>query len=189
MKICILTSRYPFPENGGDVRRINNIARYLKSKGHTLVLVSYYSEADMDGKNKQPEVLYDTVYLVRRSGLVSLGMSVWALVFNKPIQIGYYFSFAYLAQFKKVIRKETPDLYISHLLHMVPFLNLCHLQDKSIVEMIDALSKTYEMAGGASGFSLEKIICRIETKRIAAYERKTAARYKKWNERLEGCEL
>jgi hypothetical protein len=32
MKICILTPRFPFPENGGDVLRINNIARYLKSR-------------------------------------------------------------------------------------------------------------------------------------------------------------
>jgi hypothetical protein len=177
MKICILTPRYPFPENGGDVLRINNIARYLKSKGHTLVLVSYCSKADMGGK--PPEALYDTVYLVKRSRPVSLGMSAWALVFNKPIQIGYYFSFTYLAKFREVIRKENPDLYISHLLRMVPFLNLCHLQDKSIVEMTDALSKTYSMSGGASGFSLKKIIYRIEVKRIAAYERKTAARYKK----------
>ena len=41
MKYCILTPRFPFPENGGDVLRINNIAKYLKSAGHELVLVSF----------------------------------------------------------------------------------------------------------------------------------------------------
>jgi hypothetical protein len=62
---------------------------------------------------------------------------------------------------------------------MVPFLNICHLQDKSIVEMTDALSKTYALSGGASGLSLKKIVYLIEKKRIAAYERKTIAQYKK----------
>ena len=38
MFLCILTPRFLFPENGGDVLHINNIARYFKSKGYTLVL-------------------------------------------------------------------------------------------------------------------------------------------------------
>jgi hypothetical protein len=179
VKICILTPRFPFPENGGDVLRINNIARYLKNRGHSLVLVSYCTREDIDNRKNSTERLYDTIYYVKRNNFVSLGMSLWALLFNKPIQIGYYFSFAYLAEFRKVIKKERPDLYIAHLLRMVPFLNLCHLQDKSIVEMTDALSKTYALSGDASGFSLKKIIYLIEKKRIAAFERKTVAEYKK----------
>jgi hypothetical protein len=177
MKICILTPRFPFPENGGDVLRINNIARYLKNRGHTLVLVSYCAKKDINNKSIEP--LYDAIYYVKRNGLTSLGMSFCALFFNKPIQIGYYFSFAYLAEFKRVIKKEKPDLYISHLLRMVPFLNLCRLQDKSIVEMTDALSKTYGLSGGISRLSLKKIIYLIEKKRIATYERRTIAQYKK----------
>jgi hypothetical protein len=62
---------------------------------------------------------------------------------------------------------------------MVPFLNLCHLQERSIVEMTDALSKAYSLSGGASVFSLKKIIYHIEKKRIAAYELETIAKYKK----------
>jgi hypothetical protein len=179
MKICILTPRFPFPENGGDVLRINNIARYLKSRGHTLILVSYCTQMDICSLNNIPEALYDTIYYVKRSKFVALGMSLWALLFNKPIQIGYYFSFAYLIEFRKVIKKESPDLYISHLLRMVPYLNLCHLQDKSIVEMTDALSRTYGLSGEIRGFSLKKAIYKLEKKRIFAYECRTMTRYKK----------
>jgi hypothetical protein len=179
MKICILTPRFPFPENGGDVLRINNIARYLKSRGHNLVLVSYCTQNDIDNRNNIPESLYDAIYYVKRSKFVSLGMSLWALLFNKPIQVGYYFSFDYLLKFKNIVKNEDPDLYISHLLRMVPYLNICHLQDKSIIEMTDALSKTYGMSGEIRGFSLKKIIYAVEKKRIFAYERKTMARYKK----------
>ena len=61
MKICILTPRFPLPECGGDLLRINNIARYLKSKGHSLVLISYVEnphEYDLQAAKE----LYDYIY-------------------------------------------------------------------------------------------------------------------------------
>lgn len=62
MKICILTPRFPYPENGGDVLRINAIAKYLKSKGHTLILVSYYNDKNnFTLANK----LYDKIFATR----------------------------------------------------------------------------------------------------------------------------
>jgi hypothetical protein len=179
MKICILTPRFPFPENGGDVLRINNIGRYLKSRGHTLVLVSYFTQKDVDKPNHVSRRLYDTIYYVKWNKFVSLAMSLWALLLNKPIQIGYYFSFSYLIKFKNVIEKEKPDLYISHLLRMVPFLNIFHLQDKSVVEMTDVLSKTYFLSNNTTLISLKKYFYFFEKNRIASYEQKTVARFKK----------
>jgi len=62
---------------------------------------------------------------------------------------------------------------------MVPYLNICHLQHQSIIEMTDALSKTYSMSNAAKGFSLRKIMYKLEQKRIARYEKKTITQYKK----------
>jgi len=160
MKICILTPRFPFPKNGGDVLRINNIARYLKSKGHTLILVSYSGGGECDA-----ERIYDKIYPIRRSGLAALGYSMWAFLLGKPIQIGYYFSLAFLSVFKKIVRDEKPDLYIAHLVRMVPYLNICHLQDKAIVEMTDALSKTYTLSNAVTRFSFKKLVCHREKAR------------------------
>jgi hypothetical protein len=179
MKICILTPRFPFPENGGDVLRINNICRYLKSKGHFLILVSYCSYRDIENKNNMPEPLYDKIFYIKQNKILSLISSVFALFLHKPIQIGYYFSFAYLSVFKNVIKSEQPDLYIAHLLRMVPYLNICRLQDRSIIEMTDALSKTYTLSRKSKGFSLKKIIYMIEERRIAKYEVRTISNYKK----------
>ena len=54
MKICILTPRFPVPECGGDLLRINYIARYLKAKGHQLILVSYTEETpDLDAAKER----------------------------------------------------------------------------------------------------------------------------------------
>ena len=49
------------PECGGDLLRINYIARHLKAQGHLLILVSYTEETpDIEAAKE----LYDKVYTV-----------------------------------------------------------------------------------------------------------------------------
>ena len=115
MKICILTPRFPFPENGGDVLRINNIARYLKSEGHSLILVSY---CEQHNNTDEALCLYDKVYVVKRQNLTSFYHSATFLMQGKPIQCGYYFSDGFEELFRKVVQNEKPELYISHLLNL-----------------------------------------------------------------------
>lgn len=168
MKICILTPRFPFPENGGDVLRINNIARYLKSQGHELVLVSFYErKADKVSAGK----LYDRIYTVRRSHIASAFYSCAFMLYGKPIQCGYYYSRAFRRLFKDVISKEKPDLYISHLLRMTCYLDYDNVRSKSIIEMTDALSKTYGLSSKAKGLSLKKMIYWVERRLIYRYEK------------------
>ena len=98
---------------------------------------------------------------------------------GRPIQCGYYYSSSFNKLFKKIIKTEKPDLYISHLLRMVPFLENAKLQGKSIVEMTDALSKTYALATGAKGNTLLQNIYKIEKHLIAKYERFVVRHYPK----------
>lgn len=167
MKICILTPRFPFPENGGDVLRINNIARYLKRWGHHLVLVSFDNgSSDIETAKK----LYDTIYTTRRSSLTSAFYSLAFLLLGKPIQCGYYFSPSFSSLFRKVINKERPDRYIAHLVRMVPYLQSAGVEALSTVEMTDDLVKTYNLAANAKGGWLKRMIYGVEKHTIARYE-------------------
>lgn len=167
MKICILTPRFPMPENGGDVLRINNIARYLKARGHQLVLLSFYeNECGIEEAQK----LYDKVYVVRRRGFVSLFYVLLFWLAGKPIQCGYYYSRAFNRLFREVIETEKPDRYIAHLLRMVPYLERNRLQGKAIVEMTDALSRTYGMSNKARGGGMKRIIYAMEKELIKRFE-------------------
>lgn len=176
MKICILTPRYPLPEAGGDLLRINNIARYLRSQGHQLVLVSY-TESDPD--LELGATVYDKIYTVRRSKWDSLFYSALFVIKGHPIQSGYYYSKRYLRLFREVIQKENPDLYISHLARMVPFIDEVGVVDKTIVEMTDALSKTYVLASGAKGSWLKRFMYSIEKHLIGRYELDIVKRFRK----------
>ena len=159
-KICILTPRFPIPENGGDVLRINNIARQLKREGYELILVSFVD----DGSPQlfEAERLYDKVYTVRRSVFNSIWQSAVHLFTGRPLQCGYYYSARYRQVLENVIKKEKPDLYIAHLLRMMPYLDALHLHDRSIIEMTDALSKTYSLSSRSKGNWLLRSVYRLE---------------------------
>ena len=177
MKLCLLSPRFPFPENGGDVLRINNIARYLKSKNFELVLISFYE--DEIRLKKEYFALYDTIYMIKRTRIVSLVMSALFALSGRPIQCGYYFSFAFLKQLRRTIKQELPDEFVSHLLRMVPYLELTHQQKKSIVEMTDALSKTYGLSAKAKGIVVKKLIYKAELRLIRRYEKYVVAHFPK----------
>lgn len=178
MKICILTPRYPFPENGGDVLRINNIARYLKSKGHELILVSF-CENKGPYHPKNIADLYNYVYVSQRSRCASTFFSLLFFLCGKPIQCGYYHSSSYKHLLKNVTNKHNPDLYISHLLRMTPYLESIGVTNKSIVEMTDALSKTYNLSINANGSITKRIIYAIEKRLIKNYEQYVIKRFPK----------
>lgn len=156
--------------------RINNIARYLKSKGHELVLVSFVE------KNKDmasAERLYDNIYTVRRKNIDSILYSFAYMLCGKPMQCGYYHSQSFRKLFQRVVQKEKPDLYIAHLLRMVPYLMAQGVQAHSIVEMTDALSKTYSLSSKAEGISLKKFVYGIERRLICKYEKRVARLFPK----------
>ena len=177
MKICILTPRFPFPENGGDVLRINHIAQYLKSKGHQLCLVSYseYIYPDID----TAVALYDAVYWCKISRWKAYCYSLLYFLVGKPLQCGYYYSSRYKKILKHAIDMEKPDIFVSHLLRMSPYLEKLGVTDKSVVEMTDALSRTYSTSEKASSFSLFKYIYRIERSRIKKYEAQVVQKFPK----------
>ena len=81
MKLCILSPRFPFPENGGDVLRINNIARYLKSKDFELVFISFYE--DEIRLKKEYFALYDTIYMIKRKKSVSVLICTIAVLISQ----------------------------------------------------------------------------------------------------------
>lgn len=177
LKICILTPRFPFPENGGDVLRINNVARYLRGRGHHLVLVSLCESYDLDLSSA--ENLYQKVYTIKRSKVESVIYSALSMLSFRPIQSGYYYSPRFKKLLQEVILREAPNLYVSHLLRMTRYLDQLHLEHKTIVEMTDSLSKTYSMLNDAKGSKLKSIIYTIERGLIKQYEKYTIHKFPK----------
>lgn len=167
MKICILAPRFPFPELGGDTLRLNKVARYLKKQGHELTLISFYDKEVT--LNEEYYSYYDKFILVKRKRIVSMFFAIIFLLFGKPIQCGYYYSPKFKKTFLSYIKENKSDIYLAHLLRTTKYLEKTKLFDNSIVEMSDALSKTYSLSSNAK-LSLKKIVYSLERKRIKKYE-------------------
>lgn len=179
MKICILAPRFPFPENGGDVLRINNIARYLKSQNHQVILVSFILKSEEENKQKYDTSLYDKVYFVRRHKFISIFNTIIALFSSRPLQCAYFYSNFFLKVFKKVVKLENPDIYITHTHRVVRYIQKLRLESKTIIEMTDALSKTYSLSQNTDFKSYKSLIYKIEKNRIEKYERFLIDNFKK----------
>ena len=177
MKICILTPRYPFPENGGDVLRINGIARYLKSKGHKLILISFINKTQ--NVSEADYAIYDKIITVKFNKIISLFYSFLFFISGKTIQCGYYYSPIFNKIVKAVVKNDKPVLFICHLCRMETYLSKSKLERKSIIEMTDALSKTYTLSSNQKGVSLKKIIYKLEKTPIARLERIITEKYPK----------
>ncbi|MCQ2310226.1 MAG: glycosyltransferase family 4 protein [Paludibacteraceae bacterium] len=176
MKICILTPRFPFPENGGDVLRINNVARYLKAQSHYLILISFAEETP---NLRQAYQLYDQVITVRHYKLLAIIRAFLFLLVGRPLQCGYYHSRTLRQQLRDIDKQEQPRLYISHLLRMTPYLDNHNMRSKSIIEMTDALSKTYQQSIHSSKISVKRFVYMLEFNLIKRYENYAIKRFPK----------
>lgn len=176
-KICILTPRFPMPENGGDVLRINNIARQLRKQGYKLILVSYHD--DVSPQIYEAGRIYHKIYTIPRSRWKSVRNALLFMFTGRPLQCGYYYSMGFKNLLQEVRKKEKPDLYLSHLLRMTPYLEELNLQRCSIIEMTDALSKTYSMSAKANGDGRLRIAYSFEHGLIKKYEQHVIERFPK----------
>lgn len=177
MKICILCSRFPFPENGGDALRINNIARYLKSKNHSLVLISFHN-GEIKLKKEYLE-LYDEIHTIRHLKIFAVIFSMLAVLCGKPIQCGYYFSPMFSYWVKKTEQQVSPDIYIAHLLRTTSYVDNGQMRRKVIVEMTDALSRTYALSNRSESINIKKYIYIVERNLIRKYEKKVILHFPK----------
>ena len=86
------------------------------------------------------------------------------------MQCGFYMSGTYRRKLREIIQKENPDLFIAHLLRMMPYLDELGRHSRSIIEMTDALSKTYAMSSQSKGNWLLRNVYRMEQRLILRAE-------------------
>lgn len=176
MKICLLFSRFPWPETGGDVIRVNRVAQYLKSKGHVITLLSFH-----DGYNDTTYIsgFYDKIVSVKRHKLFSVCYSFYYVIRRKPIQCGYYYSPIMNRVFKNLVKESQFDRYICWDPRMGAYIQKSHLEAKTIMELSDATSKTYQLSSQSKSKGLKKFIYAIERKPMYNEEQKVIFQYPK----------
>ncbi len=176
MKICLIFSRFPWPETGGDVIRVNRVAQYLKSKGHQVTLLAFYEN------NNDVSHIKDNYYkikLVKRYNLFSIIYSLFYALRRRPIQCGYYYSPIMNNEFKKLLKEEHFDRFICWDPRMGAYISNAHLEGQTIMELSDATSKTYYLSSKSKSKSIKKLIYAIERRPMYNEEQKVVMKYPK----------
>lgn len=177
-KVCVLTSRFPYPENGGDVVLINDIMQYFKDIGYEVILLSYYEKWQQSFVSKTYKNI-DKIFPIKRNKFVSFFYSLLFFLLKKPIQCGYYFSKKMQKQLQLINEKYSPDIYVCHLLRMLPQFEAVGISNNVVVQMSDILSNMYELSKLTDYSLIKKIIYQLERPPIKRYEDYVFSKYKK----------
>lgn len=177
-KVCFLTPRFSYPENGGDVVLLNDLMHWFKDQGYEVIQITFYEKEQEKLLNRQHDYI-DKLFPIKRDNFVSIKNTIMFYLKGLPLQCGYYYSKKMLNSLKQIIQNEQPDIYVCHLLRMIPYFDALNIKDNVIVQMSDVLSKTYGLASKSAGSPLKKLIYKFETKRMELYERTVVRNYRK----------
>ena len=169
MKVCVLAPRFPYPENGGDVVLINDIMQYFKDIGYDVILLSYYEQGQVCYISRHYKNI-DKIIAIKRNKFSSFFYSLFFFLLRKPIQCGYYFSKKMQRALSLVNEKYCPDLYVCHLLRMLPHFEALGIRENVIVQMTDILSDTYSLSKAANRSLMKKLIYKLERLPMKRYE-------------------
>jgi glycosyltransferase involved in cell wall biosynthesis len=173
-RILVVTPRDPYPVIGGDRLRIQRLARELARRYELTLLTCCESEQERRAPPPGDGVfarVHRVVLPPWRSWLNVLA----ALPGREPLQVAYYRSSALRRAAASLAREH--DVVLAHLVRTAEY-----AREESairILEMTDAISMSMQRvaASRVDYFDLRRFAYAVESRRLAAYERRVAAEF------------
>ena len=178
MRVVFLTSRLPFPPEGGDRFRVFHQIRTASEAGHDIHLVTFARERPDPIAIGPLERLLASITVVPLPPLLSAFRAVKAIPGRTPLQAAYYRSKRMEEQVRLTLRRARPDAVVTHLFRMAPYAlaNRGAVDARWILDLTDVIS-----AGIARSLPYRKGPDRWlygeECRRIRRYEAEIAPRF------------
>jgi glycosyltransferase involved in cell wall biosynthesis len=172
-RLLVLAPRYPYPLVSGDRVRIVHVCRQLAA-GFDITLLCLCddrTELEAPVPTDAPFVSVERVWLPRYKSYLNV---LRALVGSLPLQVAYYRSAEFAVRAE--VLSEQHDLVMAHLIRTAPY--AVAAGKPRVLEMTDAISRTYERARGAADRTRQRTwIYRIEEERVRAFEQATLEQF------------
>ena len=178
MRVVFLTSRMPYPPEGGDRFRVFHMLRTLSEAGHEVHLLTFARELPRNGTLAPLTRLVASMDIVPMPRLLSAFRSGAALLTEQPLQAAYYRSGRMAAAVTRRLQRVRPDVVYTHLFRMAPYAlaEMRHRRARWILDLTDVISE-----GIARSLPFRRgpdlWLYREEGKRIARYEAAVAPRF------------
>lgn len=178
MRVVFLTSRMPFPPEGGDRFRVYHLIRTAAEAGHEVHLVTFDSSARIPEDAPAFTRMLASIRIVRLPRILSTLRSAQALASRLPLQTAYYRSSRMRERVEEALESIRPDVVVTHLFRMAPYA-LERMEShpcRWILDLTDVISAGIERSlPYRSGPDLW--LYREEQRRIERYEAKVAPRF------------
>jgi glycosyltransferase involved in cell wall biosynthesis len=178
MRVVFLTSRLPFPPEGGDRFRVFHQIRTASEAGHDVHLVTFARERPDPMSIAPLERLLASITVVPLPPLLSAFRAAKAIAGRAPFQAAYYRSRRMEEEVGLTFRRVRPDVVVTHLFRMAPYA-LAHRETvdaRWILDLTDVIS-----AGIARSLPFRKgpdrWLYREERRRIQRYESEISPRF------------
>ncbi len=178
MRVVFLTSRMPFPPEGGDRFRVYHLLRAASEAGHEVHLLTFDRTVPSRAAIAPLDRLLASVQVVRLTKFVSTVRAGQALAGRLPLQAAYYQSGRMRDLIEHALDRVKPDVVYTHLFRMAPYAldSMGRHPARWILDLTDVIS-----AGIARSLpfrrGLDLWLYREEMSRIAAYEAAVAPRF------------
>jgi glycosyltransferase involved in cell wall biosynthesis len=178
MRILFLTSRMPYPPEGGDRFRVFHFLRAVAEAGHEVHLLTFDNQPRTRDEIAPLARLTKRTEIVRLPRAISSVRALWALTGRSPLQVAYYGSHRMHARAEAAVDLVRPDVVYTHLFRMAPYAlrNRSRHRARWILDLTDVIS-----GGIARSLPYRKGIDRWvyarERPRIERYEREIASRF------------
>lgn len=175
MRILFLTSRIPYPPEGGDRFRVFHFLRTAAEAGHEVHVLTFDDRPRTADEIAPLTRLTAGTERVRLPGALSRMRAALALPGSSPLQLAYYGSRRMMARAAQTIARLRPDVVYTHLFRMAPYAleNRKGRPTRWILDLTDVIS------GGIARslpyrHGLDRWIYATEQPRIQRYEQRTA---------------
>ena len=178
MRVVFLTSRMPYPPEGGDRFRVFHLLRTLSEAGHEVHLVTFDRGRPKNGSLAPLERLLGSIDIVPMPRLLSAFRAGAALLSEGPLQAAYYRSRRMDTCVARKLHRVRPDVVYTHLFRMAPYAlaEMPHRRARWILDLTDVISE-----GIARSLPFRRgpdlWLYREEGRRIARFESGVAPRF------------
>jgi len=178
MRVVFLSSRLPYPPEGGDRFRVFHLLRTAAEAGHEVHLVSFDRDVPAREDLAPLNRFLASVRVVHLPPLLSRFRSIQALPGRMPLQAAYYQSNRMRRLTERVMRRVRPNLVYTHLFRMAPYaLELMGRHPaRWVIDFTDVISAGIERSLPYRR-GVDLWVYREEMRRIRQYEASIAPRF------------
>jgi glycosyltransferase involved in cell wall biosynthesis len=166
VKICILTSRFPYPIEKGDKLRIYHQIRIL-SQWHSISLISICEKTPNPIELEELLKYCSSVHTFPITKWKSK-ISMFRSLFNKmPFQLSYFYNPVHSRAIKALINELKPDHIYCQLVRMSEYVK--DIPIEKTIDYMDAFSKGMQRRSVRSGIVMS-LFYKWEARRLEKYE-------------------